>query len=73
MRQAPALVLDERIDSFAIRRLKGQRDSDRLSAVECRECSIQDQPLDSSAGRVSAETGRPRCERPMIRNRGSAG
>ena len=39
------LVLDERIDSFAIRRLKGQRDSDRLSTIECREYSIQDQPL----------------------------
>ena len=39
------LVLDERIDSVAIRRLKGQRDSDRLTAVECGECSIEDQAL----------------------------
>ena len=44
------LVLDQRIDSFAIRRLKGERDSGRLSAVECRECPVKDQPLEQLCG-----------------------
>jgi hypothetical protein len=34
------LVLDERIDSVAIRCLKGQSNSDRLGTIECRECSV---------------------------------
>ena len=40
------LVRHERVDSFAIRRLEGQSDSDRLGAIECGECSVEDQPLE---------------------------
>jgi len=65
-------VIHERTDSFAIRRLNGQCDSVRLIAIECGERSTEDQPLEQLRGRISAGTGRPRCERPMIRNRCSA-
>ena len=41
-----SLVIHERTDSFAIRRLNGQCDSVRLSAIECGERSIEDQPLE---------------------------
>ena len=40
------LVVHERIDSRSIRRLKRQRDSGRLSAIECGERPVQDQPLE---------------------------
>ena len=35
-----SVVIHERTDSFAIRRLNGQCDSVRLSAIECGERSI---------------------------------
>ena len=41
------LVVHERVDSPArTRRLKSQRDSGRLSAIECGECPVQDEPLE---------------------------
>src|SRR3954451_19152625 len=39
-------VLHERVHSLPIRRLNSQRNSGGLAAVECAECSVQDQSLE---------------------------